>query len=149
MPFDDTVNVPVPVAADPVLGGAMAVIVVIPPSTLPIAVARPLELIVATRTSLETQVTWLVKSCVVGEPVKLPIAMNCDVSPITATGCWLGITVIESSVRAGEVAVTVRVAVPTTPLLLAVIVVTPALKAVASPVELIVATCVSLEIHCT
>ena len=83
VPLDATVIVAVPVIADPVLGGTMAVIVVNPPSTLPIAVARPPELIVATRTSLETQVTWLVKSCVVGEPVKLPIAMNCEVSPIT------------------------------------------------------------------
>ena len=68
---------------------------------------------IATSTSLEDHVTWLVMSWVAGVPVKLPIAMYCAVSP----GCWriwlAGITVNE--VRLFDpppVRFTVRVAVP-------------------------------------
>ncbi len=150
MPTDPTVIVAVPVAADPVLEGTIAVIVVIPPSTLPIAVARPPESIVATRTSLETHVTWLVKSCVVGESVKLPIAMNCDASPITATGCWPGMTVIDVSSRAGgcPCTFTVTVALPVAPFMVAVMVAVPEPTAVAIPLERTVTTVGALEAHC-
>lgn len=51
----------------------------------PVAVASPVELIVATSTSLDSQVTESVKSTVVGLVLKVPIAKNWAVSPSDAT----------------------------------------------------------------
>jgi hypothetical protein len=140
--FEVTVMVAVPTT--PPLA---AVIVVVPGLK---ALASPVELMVATCESLDIHRTSLVMSRAPGLALKYPIAMNCAVSLMDVTVWAAGLTVIEvSAPTGGTVAVTVRAAVPRTPPLAAVIVVVPALAAVACPVELTFATCTSLEIHCT
>ena len=89
----------------------------------------------------------------------VPIAMNCVVSPGSDTDCELGMMVsedtvpLEPPVPLDEEAVTVTVAlaviVPVYPFMLAVIVVVPAVSAVARPVELTLATAGTLEVHVT
>jgi len=79
-----TVRVATPTMVAPLTGAtAVAVIVAVPPLTL---VASPAELMVATVTSLEPQVTAglvrFVSSTVVGDPLKFPIAVNWVGSPI-------------------------------------------------------------------
>jgi len=73
----------------------VAVMVVEPADT---AVARPVEVIVATAGELDDQLTDAVTSCVDGlfELPNLPIAENCAVSP-TASDCVVGDTEMESS----------------------------------------------------
>ena len=70
--------------------------------------------------------------------------MNCWVAP-AANVAGLGVTAIEVM----EFAVTVRVAVPLTPLAAAVMVEEPAATAVASPEAPMVATDVFEEVHVT
>jgi len=73
----------------------------------------------------------------------MPVAVNCVRVP-SGTEAFAGVTAIESSTAA----VTVSVAVPTTPLTVAVIVVDPCFNAVANPPgEVIVANAVFDEAH--
>jgi hypothetical protein len=125
-----------------------AMIVVVPEPT---AVANPAELMVATCTLLDTHVTRLVRFCMAPMSVRLPVAVNCVVSPAKVSATELGTTVSvgvpDPDPEAGTV--TVRDAAALSPPDTAVIVVVPAPTDVASPAELIVATCALLEIHVT
>jgi len=141
------VKVAAPVMAEPVGEIPIAVIAVVP---VEFSVASPEELIVATFTSLDTQVTEFVTSCVGGvTPVKVPIAMYCAVSPVVATVWEGGIIVIALSPgTVEEVTVTVAELTMTAPLVLravAVMVVVPGPVAVTSPEELTLPTWVSLD----
>jgi len=148
-----TVKSETPVMVAPSLLRAMAVMVVLvefPP--LPTSVASPDELIVANRTSLDTQVTLLVMSLVAGLPLNVPIAMNWAVSPGVCTTWAPAAGMIVSEVKSfavppppPPVIVTVNAAVPSTPPILAVMVVVPELTAVTNPVEFTVATVGTLE----
>ena len=72
--------------------------------------------------------------------------MNCAGWPVDTVVWALGITVIEVNVWVGcALADTVRVAVPTTPLLLAVMVAVPVPFAIATPGDAIEATLESLD----
>jgi len=67
----ETLRVAIPVTTAPLLPVKLAVMVVVPPLT---ALASPgcgwpAELIVATFTSLDRHVAWVVRSCVVGLPL--------------------------------------------------------------------------------
>src|SRR5712692_11651405 len=77
----------------------VAVIVVVPAAT---DVARPFDplalLIVATPGLDELQVTWVVRSCFVLS-LKIPVAVNCCVSPSGRLGL-AGVTAIVDSVAA-------------------------------------------------
>jgi len=128
---------------------SVAVIMVVPAAT---DVARPFDplalLIVATPGLDELQVTWVVKSCVVLS-LKVPVAVNCWVSPSGRLGL-AGVTAIEVRVAA----VTVSVVFPETPPKVAVIVMgPPAATDVANPCDpaalLIVATAVLDELQVT
>src|SRR5438067_3827891 len=147
--FVETVSVAVDVISEPVDVVPVAVIVVVPvPVTAPTAVASPFLSTVATDTSLEDQLTLLVRSCVAVPPVRLPRAMNCVVSPTKLAVAAPGIRFSEAFVTVPPT-VTVIVAVATVPPDCAVMVVVPAPTAVASPPEVMVATCTLLELHCT
>jgi hypothetical protein len=78
-PTGPSVSVAVPVIVLPPFDFPSAVIVVVP-TALP--KANPAELIVATFTSLDCQLTWSVKSTVLGGVLNVPIAMNCEGSLI-------------------------------------------------------------------
>jgi hypothetical protein len=79
VPLPAAVKVAAPMMSEPSVLVPIAVIAEVPAE---FAVARPAELIVATFTSLETHVTEFVTSCIAGvTPVKVPMAMYCDVSP--------------------------------------------------------------------
>ena len=121
------------------------------------AVAKPVFApIVAICVLLEDQETWLVRFSVAPVDV-VPIAMNWVVSLGTATDWALGMIVRDVTLDEGDeppppdVAVTVRVAlavrVPVNPFIVAVMVVVPAVSAVAIPVELTLATAGVLEVH--
>src|ERR1019366_9277588 len=112
------------------------------------AVASPFWSMVATDTSLEDQVTLPVRFWVAADPIKLPRAMNCVVSPTNVALAPLGM-IASVGCDDAPLMVTVRTALPFTPPDDAVIVVVPDPTAVASPPELTVATCTLLEIHCT
>jgi hypothetical protein len=116
-------------------------------------VANPAESIVATDTSLDNHVTWFVKSRVLGVPLNVPIATNCDVSP-----AWMrvgggvvvagGMIAMETSPFVETVTVAVPLKTPVDPVLVAVMVVVPVATAVTTPVLLTVATEGTLEVHC-
>src|SRR4029077_14123525 len=100
----------------------------------PAAVARPFEpdalLTVATLVAEEPQVTTAVRSCV-ELSVKVPVAVNCSVSPLAMLG-FGGVTAMDTSVAA----VTVSVAAgETTRPEEAVMLVVPTPAAVARPFE--------------
>jgi hypothetical protein len=122
-----------------------------------IAVASPDESIAAMSTSLDAQVTVSVRSTVVGLVLKVPSAMNCEVSPILFKVCVSlpGRIVMADSARAPPPppATTIRLAVPvTTPLnecVVAVIGVVPVPVAVTSPEESTVATRSLADAHVT
>jgi len=63
-----------------------AIIIVVP---APVAVASPLELMVATCALLESHVTCVVRFCELPMPVRLPVAVNCVVSPINVSAANL------------------------------------------------------------
>jgi hypothetical protein len=121
------------------------------------AVVSPVDApIVAICVLLVDQETWLVRFTVAPVDV-VPIAMNCVVSPGSDTDCELGMMAMDVTLPEDVVppppddAVTVTVAlavmVPVYPFMLAVIVAVPAVSAVASPVELTLATAGALEVH--
>ena len=120
------------------------------------AVASPVDPpIVAICVLLVDQATWLVRLTVAPVDV-VPIARNWVVSLGIATDCEPGIMASEVTVPLAppvpdDDAVTVTVAlavmVPVKPLMLAVIVVVPAVSAVTRPVELTLATAGELEVH--
>jgi hypothetical protein len=87
---------------------------------------------VATAVSEEAQTTEAVTS-LVDWSVKVPVAKNCSVLLAEIVG-FVGVTASDTSVGA----VTVSVAVPETPLTLAVMVEEPTLTPVASPMLLLV-----------
>jgi hypothetical protein len=126
-------------------------IVVEPSATV---VANPAGLTIATLTLLELQVTRFVRSWVDGEPVNVPTAINCTVSPGAPvfTGLSLGKIEIDVNTGVSEGGGGVEVeAIPTftsevavrpagTPVVLAVMIAVPELTAVTTPDELTVAT---------
>jgi hypothetical protein len=117
-----------------------AVMVVEPEAT---AVASPDELIVATVVVADVQVAVELKFFV--EPsLYVPVAVNCWVAA-TAMLAEFGVTAMEVSVAVD--ADTVNIAVPLTPLMEAVMVEEPEATAVASPLELIVATVVVADVQ--
>lgn len=129
--FNDaaTAAVTVSVSAGETIAPRVAVIWVVP---VPLLVAKPAELMVATVVVAEFQVTVAVRS-VVEASLNVPVAVNCCVRPSATDGLG-GVTAIEVSVM------TVRVtAGDVTPLIAAVICVVPPATAVANPVVEIVA----------
>jgi spore maturation protein SpmB len=118
----------------------VAVMIAVPPET---AVAKPLLLTVATSVFDEFQVACVVISKLAPSE-KVPMAVNCSVSPTAGIGA-AGVTVIEDRVAG----VTVRVALPSIPPELAVMVTVPGEMAVARPVLSIVATAGFDELHVT
>ena len=143
VPEAGTVTVRVAVALSP---PDTAVIVVVP---APTDVASPAELMVATCALLETHVTWLVRFCGLPTPVRLPLAINCVVSPANVSEAELGVTVSDGVPDPVVEIVTVTIALELSPPDWAIIIVVPAPVAVASPLELMVATCALLESHVT
>ena len=118
----------------------VAVMVAVPVAT---AVARPLLLTVATNGLAELQVTCVVISWVVPSE-KVPVAVNCWVAPPSTRGS-AGVIAMED--RVAEV--TVRVVLAETVPEVAVMVVVPAVRAVARPSLLTTATEVSDEVQVT
>lgn len=142
--------------ASPFAATALAMIVVEPSATV---VANPAGLIVATLTLLELQVTRFVRSLVDDEPVNLPTAINCTVSPGVDVRPVSGKIEIDVSTGVSEGGVVVEpittftseVAVRSvgTPVVLAVMIALPELTAVTTPDALTVATEESEEDHIT
>jgi hypothetical protein len=126
-----------------------AVMVVVPQ---PVAVARPVELMVAIATLLDAQVALSVRSSLAVGGVNVPRARNCVVCPICGMVGAAGYSVITVSPPVPPV-VTVRLAVPTTgpndELMVAVMDAVPLPTALAKPEELTVATSVLLDAHVT
>ena len=118
----------------------VAVMVAVP---VAIAVARPLLLTVATNGLAELHVTCLVISWVVPS-AKVPVAVNCWVASLSTLGS-AGAIAMED--RVAEV--TVRVALSATAPEAAVMVVVPAVRAVARPLLSTTATEVSDELQVT
>jgi hypothetical protein len=118
----------------------VAVIVVVPLSVSAVS-NPPGEVIVAVVVFNELQVTVEVRFCV-DPSLYVPVAVNCVRVP-SGTEAFAGVTAIESSTGA----VTFSVAVPTTPLTVAVIVVVPGVKAVANPPTGFAATVVFDDVH--
>ena len=75
---------------EPVTPPSVALIVEVPVAT---PVASPAAVIVATAGVAEAHVTWLVRSCVVLSE-KVPVAVNCSVSPLATLGL-AGVTAID------------------------------------------------------
>jgi hypothetical protein len=111
----------------------VAVMVVVPAVT---AVASPLLSTVATAVLEELQVTEMVTSWVVPSE-KVPVAVNCWVVPPGTLGL-AGVTAMEDKVAE----VTIRVVPPETSPEVAVMIVVPAVRPLAKPVRLTVATAV-------
>jgi len=118
----------------------VAVMVVVPTVT---AVVRPPVLTVATAVFDEVQVTEMVISRVVPSE-NVPVAVNCWVAPTDRLGLD-GVTAMDD--RVAEV--TVRVVFPEIVPEVAVMVVTPVVRAVARPLLLTVAIVVSEELQVT
>jgi hypothetical protein len=130
-----------------------------PPFSVP---APPVTLLLVTGKrfgSDECQVTELVRSLTVGDVENVPIARYCPLSPKLPNTIELGIMVSERMLPPLPPAtpplepVTVRFAVeltePAYPVALAVMIVEPALTAVATPEALTVATAGTLEVQVT
>jgi hypothetical protein len=108
----------------------------------PAPVARPAEEIVATEVVADTQVAWLVRSCVlVSEYV--PVAVNCFVVPLAIDGL-AGVTAIDTSVAAVTVNVSGGLVTPPNA---AVICEMPVATPLARPPAVIVATLVVADTH--
>jgi hypothetical protein len=118
----------------------VAVMIVVPAAR---AVARPLLSTAATYGLSELHVTCAVISWVVPSE-KVPVAVNCWVAPLSMPGS-AGVMAIEDKVAE----VTVRVVLTETVPEVAVIVVVPAVRAVARPLLLITATEASDELQVT
>jgi hypothetical protein len=123
---------------EPVTPPETALMVVDP---APTPEARPAELMVATPVFVELQVTEAVRFWVVPS-LKVPVAVNCSVSPLAIEG-FVGVTLMEASVAA----VTVRVVVPVTLPETALMVADPAPTPEARPAAVIVATPVFVELQ--
>jgi hypothetical protein len=120
----------------PLIAPSVAVIVVDPAAT---AVASPAALMVAAAVEELAQVTEAVRFEVVPS-LYVPVAVNCCVAPAAMDG-EAGVIAMEE--RVGAAGVTESMAVPVTPLMVAVRVVVPAAAAaVARPAALTVATLV-------
>src|SRR2546421_12475299 len=128
--------------ADVPLFPSLAAVIVAEPAAF--AVTRPLTFTVALAVSLDDQVTARPES---GLPLaSLGVAVSCTVCPTGALADD-GVTVTEAP-GTGTL-ITVMVAVPLFPSLVAVIVAVPAAFAVTKPVPLTVAIAVSLDDHVT
>jgi hypothetical protein len=129
---------------EPVMPSSVALMVDVPCAT---AVARPCEPealeMVATEVVAEAQVTWLV-SFTVDPSEKVPVAVNCWVSPAGRLGL-AGVTEIDSKTAA----VTVSTVEPVMPSSVALIVDIPVATPVASPPLVMVATEVVAEAQVT
>ena len=110
---------------------------------VPAPVASPAALIVATFVSDDDQVAVEVTLPVVPS-LYVAVAVNCWVAPSAMLGL-AGVTAMDDNVA--EVVETVSVAVPLTPVTVAVMVVDPAATPVARPAALIVATFVFALTH--
>jgi hypothetical protein len=108
----------------------------------PAPVAMPAEVIVATDAVADTQLAWLVRSCVLVS-VYVPVAVNCFVVPLAIDGLT-GVTAIDTSVGPTTVSVSGGLV---TPLNAAVICDVPIATPLARPAELIVATVVVADTH--
>ena len=156
------------VAIDPLLSVASAVMVAVPVpqavTTPPFSVPPPgaLLLLLVTGNTFGaevTQVTELVRSLTVGVVENVPIARNCPLACKLLNEILLGIMVSERMLSPlppdtpPADPVTVRFAVeltePAYPVALAVMIVEPALTAVATPEALTVATAGTLEVQVT
>jgi hypothetical protein len=124
---------------DPEIEPEVAVIVAVP-AVRPLA--RPAVVMLAMLPATALQVTELVRFCV--EPsLKVPVAVNCSVTPIGTEGL-AGVTAIEES----DAAVTVSIVEPLIPLGdVAVMLDVPVAFVVASPPALIAATAVWEDVH--
>jgi len=115
----------------------------------PTDVASPALLIVAIDISEELHVTCVVRSCLLLSE-KIPVAVNCCLVPRAMLG-FVGVTSMETNVTVA--AFTVRVVLPEIAPDVAVIVVEPSEKAVASPLEPTVSLTVAMaglkELHVT
>ena len=121
-------------AAVPLIPLSEAVTVVEPEAT---AVARPAALMVATLVFALTQVTLLVILAVV-PLLYVPVAVYCCVA-FAASVTAAGVTEMDDRPGGGVVVLTERVALPLTPVNVAVMVVEPAATPVARPAVLTVA----------
>jgi hypothetical protein len=109
---------------------------------VPIVVARPFALIVATAVAEEFHVAVPVKFWVLLSE-NVPIAANCCVKPFATEG-FVGVTAIDANVAGVTVSVALLLV---TPLDVAVMFDVPVASVVAKPAELIVATEVVAEFH--
>lgn len=123
---------------DPEIDADVAVMVAVPTAR---PLANPAVVMLAVVFATALQVTDAVRSCV-ELSVKVPVAVNCSVTPIGTEG-FGGVTEMET--RAAEV--TVSVAVPKIDPEVAVIVEVPVLLVVARPPEVMAATPVCEEDH--
>jgi hypothetical protein len=125
---------------DPVINPDLALMEEVPAAT---ADAKPAALIVATLVVADAHVTVLVKFCVLLS-LKVPVAVNCCVSPFARDG-FAGVTAIDCSVAA----VTVNVVEPEIAPDVALMVDVPADAPVAKPPAVIVAVAGVAELHVT
>jgi hypothetical protein len=123
---------------DPEIDPDVAVIVAVPTAR---PLAKPAVVMLAVVFATALQVTDAVRSCV-ELSVKLPVAVNCSVTPMGTDG-FGGVTAME--MRAADV--TVRVAVPKMDPEVAVMVEVPVPLVVARPLEVIAATDAWDEVH--
>jgi hypothetical protein len=123
---------------DPEIDPDVAVTVAVPTAR---PLARPAVVMLAVVLATALQVTDAVRFCV-ELSVKVPVAVNCSVTPIGTEGLG-GVTAIETS--AAEV--TLRVAVPKMVPEVAVMVEVPVPLVVARPLEVMAATDVWDEVH--
>lgn len=120
---------------EPVIPFSVALILDVPVSTAVATPFEPAELeMVATLVVADDQVTWLLMSWVDPSP-KVPVAVNCWVSPLGRVGL-AGVSAIETS---GD-AVSVSTVDPVIPSNVAVMFDVPVATPVASPAALMVAT---------
>src|SRR6516165_8710371 len=125
---------------EPLMLPMVALILELP---VPLAVAKPAAVMVATVVSAEAQVTWVVRTCVeLSEYV--PVAVNCWVVPLAMLGL-AGVRAIDSRAAA----VTVSVVEPLMLPMVALILELPVPLAVAKPAAVMVATVVAAEAQVT
>jgi hypothetical protein len=138
--IDCSVAAVIVMTVEPVIPLRLALIVLVPTFT---AVAKPPEVMVAALVVADAQVTVLVRFCVLLSE-KVPVAVNCRVSPLGTDG-MAGVTAMDCSVAA----VTVMTVEPVTPLRVALMVLVPLFTAVARPPGVMVAALVVAEAQVT
>ena len=136
--IDESVAAVTVSVVEPVIAPETALMVVDP---APTAEARPAAEIVAAPVFVELQVAEAVRFWVLPS-LKVPVAVNCSVSPLAIEG-FAGVTLIDESVAAVTVSVVEPVIAPET----ALMVVDPAPTAEARPAAEIVAAPVFVELQ--